>query len=243
MTHSIRIFKEIAKVWRSEPMMPRSANDKEYFAQDWFSDRVEAAGLPFVQQGRNSYPDFLVDPEDQVEGFEIKSLAFSKGKPARKDLDFNSSIPSGQKDGHPVFLVFFLYEGRGKDPRNVHTVSITHGDLINADHLVADEHVNVAIHEFGSYGNGFIRNRKMYVFPHPISLDESGLGKCRLIVPSTWKVNDPGLELVGRIERTVAEKKLTSYWINLYGRTEPKILREPSDNAGEVLLFDVLEAK
>ncbi len=102
----------VSAVRRGVPMIPRSANDKEYFAQDWFIDRLKSLGLPFKQQGRNSYPDFWVG-EGEREGFEIKSLAFASGRPARKDLDFNSTIPSGLKQGHPVFLVFFLYTGTG----------------------------------------------------------------------------------------------------------------------------------
>jgi hypothetical protein len=67
-------------------------------------------------QGRNSYPDFWVGDDDQttpIEGYEIKSLAFAKGKPARRDYDSNSTIPAGRKDGRDVFLVFFLYTGSG----------------------------------------------------------------------------------------------------------------------------------
>jgi hypothetical protein len=54
-------------------MRPRSANDKEYFAQDCFIDRLRTAGLGYQQQGRNSYPDFWVSKEAQREGYEIKS--------------------------------------------------------------------------------------------------------------------------------------------------------------------------
>ena len=109
-THAVQVFLEMVRAIRAGVLMkPRSANDKEYFAQDWFIDRLHATGLRYQQQGRNSYPDFWVFDDSLQEGYEIKSLAFVTptpsqsarglpGKPARKDIDFNSTIPSGRKD-------------------------------------------------------------------------------------------------------------------------------------------------
>ncbi len=97
-THVTNIFCEMVRACRrGKCMTPRSANDKEYFAQDWFIKRLKAIKVKFAQQGRNSYPDFWVGAGDEREGYEIKSLAFTGGKPARKDIDFNSTIPSGIK--------------------------------------------------------------------------------------------------------------------------------------------------
>jgi hypothetical protein len=253
-THSIAIFCEMVDAVRSRgvPMHPRSASDKEYFAQDWFIDRLQATGLRYQQQGRNSYPDFWVYDDSLKEGYEIKSLAFVSvgpkqaaqgitGRPARKDIDFNSTVPSGQRNGRDVFLVFFLYTGSGSGARPVHTLSLAHADLINSDHKVADQHVNIAIKEFGSYGDGFIRNRKMYVLPHPVTIDPSGLGHQRLIVPTAWRLLDKRLKRVGRIARTVAERSVKDYKVSLYG-AKPKIWTVPYANAGQALAFDVFEA-
>lgn len=243
-THAVQVFLEMTQAaLAGTPMTPRSANDKEYFAQDWFDERLAATGIPFEQQGRNSYPDFWVGQGGDREGYEVKSLGFSRGRPARKDLDFNSTIPSGQKDGSEVFLVFFLYEGTGANPRRVHTISLAHGDLINCDHLVADEHVNVAIHDFGSYADGFIRNRKMYVFPHPVTLNPDGLGRQRLIVPSAWNIAHQDLNRVETIERTVAPEAVDSYTIRLYGRGAAEVATEPADQAGHTHVFDVFERR
>jgi hypothetical protein len=222
-------------------MTPRSANDKEYFAQDWFAQRLDQRGLAYLQQGRNSYPDFWVTRGAVKEGYEIKSLAFTKGKPARKDIDFNSTIPSGRKQGNDVFLVFFLYTGSGANPRTVHSISIAHGDLMNSDHALADEHLNVPIRDFGSYADGFIRNRKMYVLPHPITTDPDGLGSARLIVPADWQITDPRLKKVKTIDRTVAPKTIDSYAIRLRGRGQADVTKVPSPNAGLQLHFDVFE--
>jgi hypothetical protein len=243
-THAVSIFLCMAKaVLRGVAMQPRSANDKEYFAQDWLADRLREAGVSFRQQGRNSYPDFLVTAPSPAEGYEVKSLAFTRGRPARRDIDFNSTIPSGRKDGQDVFLVFFLYTGSGKEPRYVHSLSLTHADLINADHQTADEHLNVAVHGFGSYGDGFIRNRKMYVFPHPITVDPDGLGRRRLIVPADWRVKHADLRRVTAIERTVAAEAVAGYTIRLRGRGQAEVKKAPYADAGATRRFDVFEAR
>lgn len=53
-TNCLNIFlKMVDSVRRGVPMNTRSANDKDYFAQDWFADRLEDAGVEFQQQGRN----------------------------------------------------------------------------------------------------------------------------------------------------------------------------------------------
>jgi hypothetical protein len=196
----------------------------------------------FEQQGRNSYPDFWVGEGANCEGYELKSLAFTRGRPARRDLDFNSTIPSGRKQGRDVFLVFILYTGTGARPRTVHSISLAHADLINSDHALADEHLNVAIHEFGSYADGFIRNRKMYVFPHPISLDPAGLGRFRLIVPQAWNLRRAELGRVGRIARTVAAEAVDHYTIRLRGRGVAETANVPYPNGGQAFTFDVFEA-
>lgn len=242
ITNAVEIFIEAARACRSAVhMTPRSANDKEYFAQDWFADRLNRIGLTFVQQGRNSYPDFIVNGPGTSEGYELKSLAFANGRPARTDIDFNSTIPSGFKDNRYVFLVFILYTGTGINPRPVHSISIAHADLINADHALADEHLNVSIRQFGSYADGFIRNRKMYVFPHPIIIAPTGLGRHRLIVPQGWNINDTRLRKVHILTRTITAQAVDSFTIRLHGRGQAQTNYVPYANAGTQLLFDVFE--
>ena len=129
-THVVKIFKELEKK-RDVNMIPRSKFDKEFFSQDWFADRLEDLSLNYELQGRNSYPDFWVMEKEQIlEGFEIKSLEFSDN--LRKTVDFNSTIPSGKKSGKNMFLVFFLYVKEGSD-RIVHTINISHMDFVNSN--------------------------------------------------------------------------------------------------------------
>jgi len=113
--------------------------------------------------------------------------------------------------------------------------------LINADHELADEHLNVAVHGFGSFADGFIRNRKMYVFPHPITIDDDGLGRNRLIVPSAWRVSDSRIRKVKTIRRTIAAETIDRYTIRLRGRGQAEVVSVPADDAGKVYRFDVFE--
>jgi hypothetical protein len=240
-THCVNLFLQMADAMtRGIPMIPRSGSDKEFFAQDWFRDRAKSLGVEVIQQGRNSYPDFWLIGGNLREGYEVKSLAFANGRPARKDIDFNSTIPSGRKQGSDVFLVFFLYTGSGAQHRTVHSLVLAHCDLLNSDHQVADAHINVAIHEFGSYGDGFIRNRKMYVFPHPVTIDPTALGRGRLVVPEDWGLDDPRLRAVGSIERQIAAQAITEYSVDLRGKP-PRIHAEPYKNASKKIMFAAFE--
>jgi len=242
-TLSSSIFKSLVKaVQAGIQMKPRSADDKEYFAQDWFSQRVIEAGFVPHLQGRNSYPDFWVEGNGITEGYEIKALAhLDNGKPARADIDFNSTIPCGIKEGKNVFLVFFLYKGTGSQLRTITSVAMVHGNLINCDEQLPRFHRNESIPEFGPYAQGFIRNRKMYRFPHPFSEDESFLNRLRLVVPSEWSLPLDGLQRTGQITRKIAQEHIVGYEINLYGQ-EVRILKEGTPEANKTRVFDVFEA-
>ena len=239
-TNVVDIFSEIHHATaRGVVMTPRSSSDKEYFAQDWFQDRLTALGLTYKLQGRNSHPDFWVTGAGVTEGYEVKSLALKgRGQPARKDFDCNSTIPSGVKGGRDVFIVFFVYTGSGVNVRGVHSVVVMHGDFINDERAI--EHQNLAVHGFGSYGDGFIRDRKMYVFPHAFSIDPTGVGSRRLIVPAEWGVNDARLTKVKTLERDVATMRLRGYEVDLFAR-QITPGRERNPRSGSVREFDVFE--
>lgn len=244
MTHCLEIFIASAQAFRRGlDMIPRSRADKEYFAQDWFLERLDSVNLPYIQQGRNSYPDFWVGDDGRlpIEGYEVKSLAFSRGKPARKDYDSNSTVPSGRLMSREVFLVFCLYTGKGPELRKVHSFYIAHTDLINADHVLSEAHANEAVRGFGSYGDGFIRNRKMYVFPHPFALDPGALERCRLAVPAEWKLDDPRLTRVSVISRSLSAVSIRSYVIDLYRQKNVQTFKTPNSDAGRIKTFDVFE--
>lgn len=219
-------------------MQPRSAGDKEYFAQDWLAARLDELGWPYMISGRNTYPDFWVGEDDELFGVEVKSLAFARNRPARADFDTNSTIPTGSKDGRDVYTAFFLYTGIGADPRPIHSFCFLHGDFLNADHELV--HENRAVHGFASYGDAFIRNRKMYVFRTPFTILPNLLGKVRMIVPGGTKLADtvPALAAVDSVEREWAIERVVAYNVDLTSN-EITPTRTHSPNAGRRVEFEV----
>jgi len=175
-------------------MRRRSKTDKEFFLQDWF-ERCLANRFSIQIQGRNSKPDYLVGRENVVEGYELKSLenAHTGSRdpskvPCRTDVDFNSGIPCGKfllKRGHRLpsgfqvavgaelrcHYLFVLYEFIGSSPLNVKGIALTlvDGNYLNSDLTLAEGHKNISEPGFGSYGDGFVRIRKMYRFPNPLT--------------------------------------------------------------------------
>jgi hypothetical protein len=109
--------------------------------------------------------------------------------------------------------------------------------------LSPGEHVNAGIPGFGSYADGHIRNRKMYRFPTPYSIVPSSIGKCRLITPSAWGVSDPRLVKIDTVDRTMASTQVRSYEIDLQDQANPSIQADPYSRAGQVVSFDVWEAR
>jgi len=235
-TYVVKIFKELAKKQKID-MIPRSKFDKEFFSQDWFADRLKDLSLNYDLQGRNSYPDFWVLEKDQLlEGFEIKSLELCDN--LRKTVDFNSTVPSGKRAGKNMFLVFFLYS-KEDNYRKVHTINISHMDFINSN--CQWQHSNNSISGFGSYGDGFIRNRKMYLFPHPISLYPQGLGKCQLILPKEWDVL--GLKKIDTICRNVLKQTIHKYTIDMEDQSSIEVTYKVKKKKKKTLEFNVFEVK
>jgi hypothetical protein len=67
------------------------------------------------------------------------------------------------------YYLFVLYEPR--DTLHVEGIALvlTDGDFLNNDLALAEGHRNVSEGHFGSYGDAFIRTRKMYRFPNPLT--------------------------------------------------------------------------
>jgi hypothetical protein len=199
--------------------------DKEYFLQDWFEEQLARAGYDLKAQGRNSTPDYLVTRSGSVEGYELKALANTKpGRrdpdyaPCRTDVDFNSSIPCGRfikKRTHnlpkgvsiengsilPSYYLFVLYEPL--DTLQVQGIALVlaDGDYLNSDLNLAESHRNVSETGFGSYGDAFVRARKMYRFPNPLA-DPDFRYRTVLITP------DNNLNDAGQLHLLTTKKKL-----------------------------------
>jgi hypothetical protein len=188
------IFKLLAAAIASRQalMSRRSDTDKEYFLQDWFAGLLAVAGYGLRVQGRNSTPDFLVVRDGVVEGYELKSLANVRSDrnparpPCRADVDFNSGIPCGRfikkrthrlpdevtvSDGAVLrsYYLFVLYEPVEALRVQGIAMVLADGDFLNNDLELAEGHLNVSEEGFGSYGDAFIRTRKMYRFPNPLT--------------------------------------------------------------------------
>src|SRR3989338_1389663 len=136
-------------------MKRRSSTDKEYFVQDWVEEQLHGH-FQIYRQGRNSHPDYILTSSSISQGLEVKSLECRrkdkdlKIAPCRTDVDFNSCIPCGfikfREKKLKCYYAFILYESDAKSSLHVKGVSIAFVD-----------------------GDAFIRTRKMYRFPNPLT--------------------------------------------------------------------------
>lgn len=183
MTFGPQIFVLLAKAIQTgrAVMTRREPQDKEFFVQDWIEKTLKGAYI-IEQQGRNSHPDYVLKKKEIVEGLEIKSLENArsgrrdtKTAPCRTDVDFNSCIPCGKvKVGGNVlrcYYAFVLYEKIPRSTLKVNGVALAlaDGNFLNRDFDLAVAHTNTSESGFGSYGDAFVRTRKMYRFPNPLT--------------------------------------------------------------------------
>lgn len=168
--------------------------DKEFAVQNWVKARLDEAGLPYVESGRNSYPDFPL-ADDPPEGFEVKSLAYP-GRDA--SYDANSAVPTGEHDGRTIYYVFARYPATDATEYPIYDLVICHGDFLNP--MRGYMHLNRNIRTFGAYGDIMIRDRKMYVVRTPYDIADGLTGHRTLILPAGEPAPDD-LVAVGELER------------------------------------------
>lgn len=190
-----------------------SAQDKEFAFQNWFAARLREASFGYAQGGRNSYPDFVLD--DFPEGYEIKGLA-TPGRAAT--FDANSGIPTGRHRGRVIFYVFGRYPpDAAVTTYPVIDLVLCHGDFLNADHDYV--HRNLGVRGFGTYGDIYIRDRKMYVVPFPYALIDTLAGHRTLILPEAFPVEDTRLQRVGEVTRQETDQVVIGYTADLNANT------------------------
>jgi hypothetical protein len=145
-----------------------------------------------------------------TEGYELKGLAYP-GRDA--NFDSNSQVPAGIHNGRTIYYVF------GRYPKNpdgnsypVLDLVICHGSFLNADHEYT--HENKSVRGFGSYGDIFIRDRKMYVVPTAFRLIEGVAHHQTLILPAE---DEPGADFieVGHLTRRETDRLIVGYSFNL----------------------------
>lgn len=185
-----------------------SRQDKEFHFQNWVKARLEECQADALAGGRNTYPDFTV--VRCAEGFEVKGLAY----PGRvTDFDSNSQVPTGNHKGLSVYYAFGRYPA---DPDSneypVTDLVLCHGDFLNADHQYV--HKNKPVRGFGSYGDIFIRDRKMYVVPTPFALASNLAHFFTLIMPAG---DTPGsdFEMIGELVRVETANLVVAYRFDL----------------------------
>lgn len=153
--------------------------DKEFFVQNWVESVLEGPYL-IERQGRNSHPDYVLWQGDQAEGLEVKSLENLRAgerdpalAPCRTDVDFNSCIPCGRvRVGERIlrcYYAFVLYERVNDKMMKAIALAMVDGNFLNRDFDLAVSHRNISKGGFGSYGDAFVRTRKMYRFPNPLT--------------------------------------------------------------------------
>lgn len=129
---------------------------KELFS-DWFEDGIN---YPIKHLGANDHPDCII----KGVGFELKSLK------TNGQIQFNSTIPTGRFDHKGVAGECYYAIARYVEDRSfgqLEDFTICYGDFFNFNREWAFSHMNSQETNFGDYGDGVVRYRKMYSFPSP----------------------------------------------------------------------------
>jgi hypothetical protein len=174
------------------------------------------------------HPDLVIERQGVRLGVECKSLEASagfvesgSGMPCRTTIDFNSTVPCGRErykgkfhrykalKGQPlrIFYAMGLY-GEVEGENRVLSLLLVDGNYTNRDYRLHEEHRNISRGGFGSYGDGRIRDRKMYIFPNPLN-DEDLVGSVSLIVEEKNLTDSfPQLDLkITKVKRTPTDVK------------------------------------
>jgi len=189
-----------------------------------------------VWQSQLEHPDIVVRAGTMILGIECKSLEASSqfltsgtGIPTRTTIDFNSTVPCGLENykgkfkgyaalrGQPIrtFYALALY-GEVDGENRVVTFLLVDGNYINRDYELHQTHLNISRPGFGSYGDGQIRERKMYIFPNPLT-DDDLKGTVTLIVEeSEIEKRVPELNFVGTKTKYTPEPERKAYPFYIY---------------------------
>jgi hypothetical protein len=149
------------------PVRARGGHDKEFGVQDWVETALRTSDATITPSPRNTHPDlWYADGTGRV-AVEVKSLEErADGRACRRDIDFNSTAPTQTVDGDRCLLTFVTSRPVAGE-RHVGTVCVADMAVISD---AAPDAPNSSLVGAGSWGDGRIRNRRMYVFDHPVTL-------------------------------------------------------------------------
>lgn len=235
-SHSIRLFLSCEEAVTRGVLVERSSRrEKEFAVQHWIRDRLGDAAIGYVENGRNKYPDFLLEG-NPPEGIEVKGLAY----PGREvDYDANSAAPAGEHEGRTIYYVFVRYPDTEKNRYAVSDLVICHGDVMNPTRGYV--HKNRSFRTFGGYGDIMIRDRKMYVVRTPYDIADGLAGQRTLILPAGERV-PKGLARVGEFTRVEADKVAVGYRFDLT-TNKITVIEKANPTAGKQHTFAAYRAR
>lgn len=232
----VRIFLALAHGFHNGvPIVRASQQDKEYHFQNWVKRRIQATGLAYTEQGRNGYPDFVLNGHPI--GFEVKGLSHP-GRMA--DFDCNSQLPLAEHEGRKVFYIFGRYPLVKDNEFPVHDLVLCAASFLNAE--VENTNTNQSFRGAGSYGDILIRDRRMYVCATPYALAAGTEGQATLILEKQPELLPPILKEVGQLQRMEAEDTVTGYAFDLR-RNELRSEKDRNPNAGREHIFTAHKIK
>jgi hypothetical protein len=99
------------------------------------------------------------------------------------------------------YYLFVLYEPYDALHLQGIALVLADGDFLNNDLELAEGHRNISEEGFGSYGDAFIRTRKMYRFPNPLTDPD-------FRYRTVFVTQDVGLDRGGELHFLVTKKKI-----------------------------------
>lgn len=142
----------------------------ELFSQ-WFRDQPTFEN---INAHLGTHPDIVITETSYIEGYELKSA-----RSRNAQVQYNSTPPCGTMSyGNRRIKGFYVFADYNLDTSqevgHLQDLVIVDGDFINSDYALVERH-RTDYEPCGSYGDGRIRHRRMYHFPNPMSLLESGI--------------------------------------------------------------------
>ena len=209
-----KIFHQCEVAVANQSRTYRLSNDKEFHFQNWVYERILDAGYTSSAVGRNTYPDFPIDNEEDA--YEVKGITAGSRE---KDFDSNSALPSGEHAGKRIYYIFGRYESvdQGAENPRVLDLVLVDGAFINAGSPFMAS--NKSLRVLGAFGDILLRDRKMYAPYTPYKWLTGLRGSATLIIRASEEPPSPDFSVVGKFVRVESNKILVGYRADLKANT------------------------